>query len=180
MLCHLMPIWITDVVPRQQPIQPQWTAGWVSQRRPILRVLRSSRVLNTTLRQNAICANFLRYVLHINIESLHLPVHGTKDRLIERHRQWVNLYNANLDATPEHRESISTLKKMLRQWEQSQDSPATKKLVSSENQVRAWLVRDMRLTIRKRIATSMLSWQLRLVLRYRKKKPIAHHRRKST
>lgn len=69
-------------------------------------------------------------------------MHGTKDKLVERHRQWVNLYNANLDAAPQNRESVAALKKILRQWEQSQDSPATKKLVSSENQARAWLVRD--------------------------------------
>lgn len=58
--------------------------------------------------------------------------------MIERHRQWVNLYNANLDAAPALRESIPALRKQLRQWERAQDEAFTKH-VSTEKQAKAWL-----------------------------------------
>lgn len=61
--------------------------------------------------------------------------------MIERHRQWVNLYNANLDAAPAHRESLATLRKQLQQWERAHMDPAPIP-VTSERQTKAWLVRE--------------------------------------
>lgn len=70
-----------------------------------------------------------------------LSVHGSKDRLVERHRQWVNLYNANLDASALHRDTLAQLRRQLQQWEHAQEKGAVKGKPSSERQDRAWLVR---------------------------------------
>lgn len=42
---------------------------------------------------------------------------GSRDRLVERHTQWVNLWNANVDASPTLRISTSLLRARLRDWE---------------------------------------------------------------
>ncbi|PWN46899.1 hypothetical protein IE53DRAFT_390958, partial [Violaceomyces palustris] len=39
------------------------------------------------------------------LESLNLPTTGDKEKLSERHRQYVNLFNANLDSNPIHRKT---------------------------------------------------------------------------
>lgn len=67
-----------------------------------------------------------------------LSTMGQRDRLVERHRQWVNLYNANLDAAPALREPVSSLRRQLQVWERALDSDSAKG-VSSERQARAWL-----------------------------------------
>ena len=58
--------------------------------------------------------------------------------MVERHRHWVNLYNANLDAAPALRASLSSLRKQLMQWERSQGE-MTAKNVPTEKQAKAWL-----------------------------------------
>ncbi|PKI83939.1 Rad18p [Malassezia vespertilionis] len=73
---------------------------------------------------------------------LDLPVHGSKERLIERHRQWVNLYNANLDASAAHRESASKLRRQLSAWDRAQDEAAShhkERLVTNGRQYKTWL-----------------------------------------
>lgn len=72
-------------------------------------------------------------------QALELPASGTKDRLIDRHRHWVNLYNANLDAAPALRASISSLRKQLRQWERAQDESLCSKTITTEKQAQSWL-----------------------------------------
>ncbi|WFD45804.1 RING-type E3 ubiquitin transferase [Malassezia furfur] len=73
--------------------------------------------------------------------SLGLPTQGPKDRLIERHRQWVNVYNANLDAAPANRESLERLRRNLIAWDKNQDeaSAHAKDKVATEKQYRSWL-----------------------------------------
>ncbi|EDP43226.1 hypothetical protein MGL_2236 [Malassezia globosa CBS 7966] len=73
------------------------------------------------------------------LEALELPASGTKDRLIDRHRHWVNLYNANLDAAPALRASIPSLRKQLRQWERAQDESLCSKTITTEKQAQSWL-----------------------------------------
>lgn len=75
-------------------------------------------------------------------QSLGLSSTGNKDRLVERHRQWVNLFNANLDAAPAHRESLRSLRRQLSAWERSQDDAAAQaKMPASQKHYRQWLVR---------------------------------------
>lgn len=87
----------------------------------------------------------LRKMLGVRLfltQSLGLPTQGPKDRLIERHRQWVNVYNANLDASPANRESLERLRRNLLAWDRNQDEVGVhaKDRVSSEKQYRSWLV----------------------------------------
>ena len=72
-------------------------------------------------------------------QALELPASGTKDRLIDRNRHWVNLYNANLDAAPALRASIPSLRKQLRQWERAQDESLCSKTITTEKQAQSWL-----------------------------------------
>ena len=58
--------------------------------------------------------------------------------MVERHRHWVNLYNANLDAAPALRTSLPSLRKQLMQWERSHGE-MTAKNVPTEKQAKAWL-----------------------------------------
>lgn len=44
-----------------------------------------------------------------------------RKRIVERHRKWINLYNANLDASEQARKSDIALRKELEQWERAQD-----------------------------------------------------------
>ncbi|WFD37702.1 RING-type E3 ubiquitin transferase [Malassezia japonica] len=76
------------------------------------------------------------------LSSLDLPSHGNKERLVERHRQWVNLYNANLDASPANRESLARLRRHLQAWDRGQDEVASHnkdKVVANERQYQSWL-----------------------------------------
>ncbi|EPQ29313.1 uncharacterized protein PFL1_03068 [Pseudozyma flocculosa PF-1] len=56
------------------------------------------------------------------LESLGLPTTGDKEKLAERHRQYVNLYNANLDAAPANRRSEGKLRRELLEWERARDA----------------------------------------------------------
>ncbi|KDN44705.1 hypothetical protein K437DRAFT_274491 [Tilletiaria anomala UBC 951] len=46
---------------------------------------------------------------------------GGKERLIERHKQWVNLYNGNLDSSEANRKDIPALRRELREWDKQMD-----------------------------------------------------------
>lgn len=50
-----------------------------------------------------------------------LPKIGTRDRIIERHRQWVTLYNANLDASEQSQKSDVQLRRELAEWDRGHD-----------------------------------------------------------
>lgn len=75
---------------------------------------------------------------------LKLSTSGSKDRLIERHRQWVNLYNANLDAAPTRRESFAQLRRHLQSWERGLDdafAPVKNRPPANDKQYQTWLAR---------------------------------------
>ena len=47
---------------------------------------------------------------------------GGKPRMIERLREWINLYNGNLDASEANRKDARDLRKELKEWERRLDS----------------------------------------------------------
>ncbi len=55
------------------------------------------------------------------LEDAGLPTTGDREKLTERHRQWVNIWNANLDSTKARR-SAAQLKKDLAAWERTRTS----------------------------------------------------------
>lgn len=58
---------------------------------------------------------------------------GSKDRIIERHRRWVTLYNANLDASEHVQKTDMQLRKELGEWERAFDETQRKvKTMTSE------------------------------------------------
>ena len=71
------------------------------------------------------------------LEGLQLPTTGDKDKLAERHRQYVNLYNANLDAAPQHRKSEAKLRRELVEWERARDARGGS---ISDKKAKSWLV----------------------------------------
>lgn len=75
------------------------------------------------------------------LQGVGLASTGPRDRLIERHRQWVNLYNANLDAAPSRRASVQNLKGQLAAWERAQDDDC-KRLRVDEKSHGSWMVRQ--------------------------------------
>ena len=89
------------------------------------------------------------------LTEFELSTVGTKEKLVDRHSQWINLYNGNLDASEANRKSNSQLKKELEAWERTQSSSnarsgggsnSNKASVTdkiSEQQLNSW-VRDHR------------------------------------
>jgi len=59
-----------------------------------------------------------------------LPVTGDRSLWEQRHQQWVVLYNANLDRSPNNRKTTVHLKKDLKRWEE--ERPKKKKAVVSD------------------------------------------------
>ncbi|EEB94785.1 hypothetical protein MPER_06346, partial [Moniliophthora perniciosa FA553] len=60
------------------------------------------------------------------LQEYDLPTHGDRNTLINRHTQWVTLYNANLDKSEKFRKPIESLRKDLHQWETQQQTPKLK------------------------------------------------------
>lgn len=50
-----------------------------------------------------------------------LPKVGSRERIIERHRQWVTLYNANLDASEKAQKTDVQLRRELAEWDRGHD-----------------------------------------------------------
>ncbi|WFD31348.1 hypothetical protein MSPP1_002383 [Malassezia sp. CBS 17886] len=76
------------------------------------------------------------------LQGFGLSATGSRDRLRDRHRQWVNLYNANLDASPAQRESLPKLRKQLEAWERAQAVAAaspTRSSAHGDKQHRQWI-----------------------------------------
>ncbi|KAK0550115.1 E3 ubiquitin-protein ligase rad18 [Tilletia horrida] len=61
-------------------------------------------------------------ILKRNLEECGLPTTGSKDRQIARHREWVNIFNGNLDSAPAKRKTLAQLKKALKDFERAQDA----------------------------------------------------------
>jgi E3 ubiquitin-protein ligase RAD18 len=58
---------------------------------------------------------------------------GSRDRVIERHRQWVTLYNANLDASEHVQKTDMQLRRELAEWDKAFDESQRKvKTMTSE------------------------------------------------
>ncbi|KAN0064641.1 E3 ubiquitin-protein ligase rad18 [Thecaphora frezii] len=74
------------------------------------------------------------------LESLGLPTTGDKEKLAERHRQYVNLYNANLDAAPANRRSEAKLRRELAEWERARDVRGGALLTDKKSQ--GWLAEN--------------------------------------
>lgn len=55
------------------------------------------------------------------LDDAGLPTTGDREKMIERHRQWVNIWNANLDSTKARR-SAAQLRKDLAAWERTRAS----------------------------------------------------------
>ncbi|CBQ71540.1 related to postreplication repair protein uvsH/nuvA [Sporisorium reilianum SRZ2] len=52
------------------------------------------------------------------LDDAGLPTSGDKEKMVERHRQWINIWNANLDSTKARR-SAAQLRKDLAAWERT-------------------------------------------------------------
>lgn len=55
------------------------------------------------------------------LEDAGLPSNGDREKMVERHRQWVNIWNANLDSTKARR-NVPQLRKDLAAWERTKAS----------------------------------------------------------
>jgi E3 ubiquitin-protein ligase RAD18 len=60
------------------------------------------------------------------LADLQLSKNGSKDRIVERHRQWVTLYNANLDASPKVQKTDLQLRRELAEWDRAFDESQRK------------------------------------------------------
>ncbi|KAJ4301534.1 E3 ubiquitin-protein ligase rad18 [Kalmusia sp. IMI 367209] len=58
------------------------------------------------------------------LQELGIPTWGTKPLMIKRHQEWLNLYNANCDASETVRKSKRDLLKELDEWERTQGGSA--------------------------------------------------------
>jgi E3 ubiquitin-protein ligase RAD18 len=55
------------------------------------------------------------------LEEFKLATSGSKERLVDRHRHWVSLYNANLDANEKLQKNDVQLRKEMAVWERGQE-----------------------------------------------------------
>ncbi|KNE59036.1 DNA repair protein rad18 [Allomyces macrogynus ATCC 38327] len=58
------------------------------------------------------------------LQDAGLPTRGPRDKLIARHKAWVLLYNANVDADPARRRSLADLRRQLNSEERARDAHA--------------------------------------------------------
>lgn len=65
--------------------------------------------------------------LRKKLHELSIPTWGTKQQLIKRHQEWLNIYNSNCDASDEARKSKRELLRELDEWERTQGGHATAK-----------------------------------------------------
>lgn len=65
--------------------------------------------------------------LRKKLQDLGIPAWGTKPVMIKRHQEWLNLYNANCDASDDVRRTKRELLKELDAWERTQGGGATTK-----------------------------------------------------
>ncbi|UTT92604.1 hypothetical protein NDA17_006726 [Ustilago hordei] len=55
------------------------------------------------------------------LQDAALPTNGDKEKMVQRHRQWVNIWNANLDSTNARRSALQ-LRQELAAWERTKAS----------------------------------------------------------
>lgn len=74
------------------------------------------------------------------LDEWRLGTTGERKRMVERHRKWINLYNANLDASERMRKSDAVLRKELQMWEHAQDEALQSGAASgvTEKKAKTW------------------------------------------
>ncbi|KAF1966004.1 hypothetical protein BU23DRAFT_574369 [Bimuria novae-zelandiae CBS 107.79] len=65
--------------------------------------------------------------LRKKLHELSIPSWGSKPVMIKRHQEWLNLYNANCDASDDVRKTKRVLLKELDEWERTQGGSASTK-----------------------------------------------------
>lgn len=75
------------------------------------------------------------------LSEAELPTTGDRETVINRHRQWINLWNANLDST-KARKSAAQLRKELAQWEKLRTGAKDHSAIV-ERQKTSWVVSEL-------------------------------------
>lgn len=65
--------------------------------------------------------------LRKKLQELEIPTWGTKQQMIKRHQEWLNIYNSNCDASDLARKPKRELLRVLDEWERTQGGRATAK-----------------------------------------------------
>ncbi|KAL5404433.1 hypothetical protein PMIN06_008238 [Paraphaeosphaeria minitans] len=65
--------------------------------------------------------------LRKRLQDLGIPTWGTRQQLVKRHQEWLNIYNSNCDASDEARKPKQELLRELDDWERTQGGRATAK-----------------------------------------------------
>lgn len=65
--------------------------------------------------------------LRKKLSELGIPTWGTKQQLIKRHQEWLNIYNSNCDASDNARKSKREMLRELEEWERTQGGSANVK-----------------------------------------------------
>lgn len=84
------------------------------------------------------------------LDDAGLPTSGDREKMVERHRQWINIWNANLDSTKARR-SAAQLRKDLAAWERTKTS-AKDHSAHVDRQKTTWIVSDASQLLRTKIA----------------------------
>lgn len=72
------------------------------------------------------------------LDDAGLPTSGDREKMVERHRQWINIWNANLDSTKARRSAVQ-LRKDLAAWERTKTS-AKDHSAHVDRQKTTWIV----------------------------------------
>ncbi|KAE8218495.1 hypothetical protein CF319_g7647 [Tilletia indica] len=76
------------------------------------------------------------------LEKDRLPTSGSKERMVARHRQWINIFNANLDAAPAKRHTEAQLRRALSEWDRGKDEEERHRSrggVVSDDKAKTWV-----------------------------------------
>lgn len=87
------------------------------------------------------------------LSDAELPTSGDRDAMINRHRQWINIWNANLDST-KARKSAVQLRKELAQWEKTRTGAKDHAAVV-ERQKSSWTVSFVAVGCRHKLALTL-------------------------
>lgn len=76
------------------------------------------------------------------LDEAGLSKSGTREIQTERHRQWVTLYNANLDASEKKQKSDAQLRRELAEWERGQEQSQRKAKKLNEEASRTYMLNN--------------------------------------
>lgn len=105
--------------------------------------LLTEKQLKEQLLVSAAATGRSRCAAHTLAQEHKLAVTGARERMTERLRQWVNLFNANLDASEKNRKSLWSLQRDLQEWERGQDAAERSKSKGGalpEKKAKTWAV----------------------------------------